>query len=186
MTYYDAALKALWLVWAVYWIVNAWGNKRTVRRVSPGARLLTFILLFGLFLAFHLYPGTFERHLYARTVPVEIAGISVCASGVAIAIWARRTLGKNWSGSPTVKEDHELIQAGPYRLVRHPIYTGILLMVAGTGLCYGKVREAFLFLFIFVMFWIRLKIEESFMCQQFPEAYPEYRNSTKALIPYFL
>jgi protein-S-isoprenylcysteine O-methyltransferase Ste14 len=117
---------------------------------------------------------------------IETIGVVLCMLGVAFAIWARNVLGENWSGAPQIKEGHELIQAGPYRLVRHPIYTGILLAMFGTGFGFGRIQSLVLFLFCFAALWLKLKVEESLMSQQFPEAYPAYRKKTKALIPYLL
>ena len=106
------------------------------------------------------------------------------ATGLAFAIWARHTLGRNWSGNPTVKEGHELVETGPYRLVRHPIYTGFLLAIAGTGIGRGQVRQLFIFGTAFVLLWAKLRIEESLMLRQFPQTYPGYMKRTKALVPF--
>src|ERR1017187_7501034 len=102
------------------------------------------------------------------------------ATGLAFAIWARHTLGRNWSGNPTVKEGHELVETGPYRLVRHPIYTGFLLAIAGTGIGSGQVMQLFIFGTAFVLLWAKLRIEESLMLRQFPQTYPGYMKRTKA------
>jgi protein-S-isoprenylcysteine O-methyltransferase Ste14 len=184
--YYGPILKVIWAIFALYWIAFAWGNKRAVQKSSPGFRLIPILGAFGLFLLAKAHPDFFLRQLYVRDASVEMTGIVLCVVGVALAIWARTLLGRNWSGNPQIKEDHELIQAGPYRLVRHPIYTGILLAVFGTAFCRGRMLDLVLFLFLFVVFWIKLKVEESFMAKQFPEAYPPYRKSTKALVPYIL
>jgi protein-S-isoprenylcysteine O-methyltransferase Ste14 len=186
MNTFNTAIRMVWLIWALYWIANLRGNKPTVRKISPSIRLLALLLFLGLFWLFDPYPRFFHRQIYVRTDSIEIVGIVLCACGAAIAIWARRVLARNWSGSPTIKEGHELIQSGPYRLVRHPIYTGLLVMVLGTCMGDGRVRDLVLFLSTFVMLWIMLKVEESFMCEQFPEVYPQYRNSTKALVPFVL
>jgi protein-S-isoprenylcysteine O-methyltransferase Ste14 len=183
---YRIVIRVIWLIFALYWLACARGNKRAVRKLNPGFRIPPILGLIGLVLLFIAYPGFFRQQLYARTTAVETIGIVLCMLGVAFAIWARNVLGKNWSGVPQIKEGHELIQAGPYRLVRHPIYTGILLAMFGTGFGIGRVQSLALFLFCFAALWIKLKIEESLMSQQFPETYPPYRNRTKALIPYIL
>jgi protein-S-isoprenylcysteine O-methyltransferase Ste14 len=183
---YAAVIGITWLCFVLYWLACSWGNKRAVRKLSPGFRILPILCFFGLFALFASHPGFFRQQLYARTAAVETTGIVLCMLGVAFAIWARNVLGQNWSGIPQIKEGHELIQAGPYRLVRHPIYTGILLAMFGTGFGFGRVQSLVLFLFCFAALWLKLKVEESLMSQQFPEAYPQYRNRTKALIPYLL
>ncbi|MGA3145773.1 MAG: isoprenylcysteine carboxylmethyltransferase family protein, partial [Verrucomicrobiota bacterium] len=96
----------------------------------------------------------------------------------------RSGLGGNWSGSVTFKENHELIVRGPYRFVRHPIYTGILLMILGTAIISGRA-VAFLALIIgFLIYWQRLRQEEALLTKHFPETYPGYKSRTKALIPF--
>jgi protein-S-isoprenylcysteine O-methyltransferase Ste14 len=183
---YGTAIKIIWAVLILYWVAYSRGNKNAVRKLNPAIRLLPLLCLFGLFMLFDAYPGFFHRQLYARNGLVEAIGVVLCGLGAALAIWARNVLGKNWSSVPQIKAGHELIQTGPFRLVRHPIYTGILLALFGTCFGRGRIQGLVLFLFCFVAFWIKLKVEESFMSQQFPEAYPQYRNSTKALIPHIL
>jgi protein-S-isoprenylcysteine O-methyltransferase Ste14 len=184
--YFGPVIAVIWAIFLLYWIACAWGNKRAVQKLSVGFRIIPILGVVGLFRLVHIYPHFFLRQLYARTESVETIGIVLCMLGVALAIWARTILGRNWSGIPQIKEGHELIQAGPYRVVRHPIYTGILLAIFGTGFGRGRMLDVGLFVFCFVTFWIKLKVEESLMSKQFPEAYPTYRKSTKALIPYVL
>jgi protein-S-isoprenylcysteine O-methyltransferase Ste14 len=183
---YRIIIRVIWLCFALYWLACSGGNKRAVRKLSPGFRILPILGIFGLVLLFAAHPGFFREQLYARTTMIETIGVVLCMLGVAFAIWARNVLGENWSGAPQIKEGHELIQAGPYRLVRHPIYTGILLAMFGTGFGFGRIQSLVLFLFCFAALWLKLKVEESLMSQQFPEAYPAYRKKTKALIPYLL
>jgi protein-S-isoprenylcysteine O-methyltransferase Ste14 len=116
----------------------------------------------------------------------RVVGITACAAGVALAIWARHTLGKNWSGSPTIKEGHELIESGPYRYVRHPIHTGILLAVARAGLGSGQMKHPNSLGLALVTLWVKLRIEEALTLRQSPQAYPGYMRRKKALIPFIL
>jgi protein-S-isoprenylcysteine O-methyltransferase Ste14 len=106
------------------------------------------------------------------------------ACGATVAIWARFTIGTNWSGVVTLKEDHELVQAGPYRFVRHPIYSGILLMGLGTQIVYAEAFGFELLLFVSAVFAYKLRIEEDLMTEQFPSQYKEYRRHVKAIIPF--
>jgi protein-S-isoprenylcysteine O-methyltransferase Ste14 len=184
--YYGPVIAAIWVIFILYWIACAWGNKRAVQKLSPGFRIIPILGIIALVRLVPVYPRFFLRQLYARTESVETTGIVLCMLGVALAIWARTILGTNWSAGPQIKEGHELIQAGPYGLVRHPIYTGILLAIFGGGFGRGRMLDVVVFLFCFVTLWIKLKVEESFMSKQFPEAYPAYRKSTKAIVPYVL
>lgn len=127
--------------------------------------------------------GSFGRFEYQFSYGVQILGVILCVLGLAFAIWARRDLGRNWSGTPSMKEDHELVTSGPYRFVRHPIYTGMILALFGSVLASGII-----WLVIFIIFCInflyQLPVEEKYMMQLFPNEYPEYKKRTKALIPF--
>jgi protein-S-isoprenylcysteine O-methyltransferase Ste14 len=99
------------------------------------------------------------------------------------AVWARVYLGRNWSSAPTIKEGHQLIRGGPYRFVRHPIYTGILLALVGTVLANGKVRGALAVVLIWFAWTVKSRMEEEFMMRTFGAEYEEYRRTTGGLIP---
>jgi protein-S-isoprenylcysteine O-methyltransferase Ste14 len=103
-----------------------------------------------------------------------------------MAIWSRRTLAGNWSSDVTFKQGHELIQNGPYRFTRHPIYTGILFMALGTAVAGGLLRCWLGFLLFFAALWIKLSQEEALLLRHFPETYPSYRTRVKALIPFII
>jgi protein-S-isoprenylcysteine O-methyltransferase Ste14 len=93
-------------------------------------------------------------------------------------------LAGNWSGSVTLKQDHELIRTGPYRFVRHPIYTGALIAVLGTAFAIGQLRGLLAFALTFFAFRYKSQIEERLMIENFGDAYRSYRSSVKALIPF--
>jgi protein-S-isoprenylcysteine O-methyltransferase Ste14 len=111
-----------------------------------------------------------------------LVGAVLVAAGLAFAIWARRHLGRNWSSSVVLKQDHALIRSGPYRWVRHPIYTGILLALLGTAVTIGELRAAIGFALFVVSFVLKSRAEEKWMREVFPE-YEQYRGNTAALIP---
>jgi protein-S-isoprenylcysteine O-methyltransferase Ste14 len=176
-----------WIVFFAYWTVKRFGNKKIIRRQSFSSRLITKVLTTaGFFLMF--LPDLSFGFTGWRFVPMSpvigAAGVVVCACGVGFAIWARRTLGRNWSGVVTVKENHELITNGPYRFVRHPIYTGMLLAVLGTVIVVGEVRALVALALFFLAFLGKMRQEERFMESEFPDAYPKYRRRVRALIPY--
>ena len=116
-------------------------------------------------------------------VGVQLIGVILCAAGIAIAIWARVYLGRNWSGTPSIKEGHELVTSGPYRFVRHPIYTGMILAFLGSALVAGIIWSV-VFLFFTINFLYRIPVEERYMTQLFPDQYPEYKKKTRALVPF--
>lgn len=124
-----------------------------------------------------------RRELWPPTAATGALSDLLAIPGLAVTLWARAALGRNWSAAVTFKQDHELIQRGPYAYVRHPIYSGLLLMLLGTAVASGRLRS-----FVFVGVWfpllaIKAHFEEQLMVRHFPEAYPDYRRRVKALIP---
>ena len=95
-------------------------------------------------------------------------------------------LGRNWSGVVTVKQDHELIRSGPYRYVRHPIYTGLLIAFAGSAIARGEWRGILALAIVFAALWRKLRLEERWMIETFGDAYLRYRAEVRALIPFVL
>ncbi|MGC1492577.1 MAG: isoprenylcysteine carboxylmethyltransferase family protein [Candidatus Acidiferrum sp.] len=102
------------------------------------------------------------------------------------AVWAREHLGRNWSRSVTIKQDHELITTCPYAVVRHPIYTGILAGFLGMAIAISQVRGFLAFVLVFLALWIKFRMEEKWMRAQFGETYATYARQTAALVPYLL
>jgi protein-S-isoprenylcysteine O-methyltransferase Ste14 len=182
---YHYVFLALWLILVAYWIYGYFGNKRSVYVWRPCWRLAAMAAFVAFVVLCKELPAMNAR-VFRPAEPVVWIGIAVCAAGLAFAIWARRTLGRNWSGAATIKEGHELITRGPYRFVRHPIYTGLLTGVAGTLIGSGKVRELVILAAAALAIWAKLSVEERLMLRQFPEAYPEYRRRTKAIIPFVI
>jgi protein-S-isoprenylcysteine O-methyltransferase Ste14 len=129
------------------------------------------------FLSDRMHPGGPTTHWIAA---------AVVAAGLAFATWARVHLGRNWSGTVTVKSDHELIRSGPYRFVRHPIYSGALLAVAGTSIARGEWRGLPAVLVLFAALWRKLQLEERWMGEAFGEDYAKYRSEVSALIPFVI
>ena len=106
------------------------------------------------------------------------------AAGLAFTVWARAHIGRNWSGTVTLKEGHELIRSGPYALVRHPIYTGLLLAFTGTAIACGDPAAVIGLVLVLVSFLYKLRIEEGFMRALFPEQYASYAAGVPALVPF--
>ena len=179
---FGCAWGALVLVWAVGWRIA----KPTSHTAEGPGRLTPYLpVLIGLaLLELHVVPASWIRDpLWPHSVAMDAAGLSITVVGAAFAIWARLTLGRNWSSLPQVKEQHELVVEGPYRIVRHPIYTGLILAVAGSGLAQGKGIWLFMVVLIFASYWLKIRVEEHLMMETFPQEYPAYRRRVKALIP---
>lgn len=182
-------ITGCWLVFVATWVIGALSTKRTVYRETRAQRLRYWVwLVIACFLL--LYGRRLPYPLSLRVVPAmappACSAAVLCIIGLAFAFWARVTLGRNWSGVVTLKEGHELVERGPYRFVRHPIYTGILTMFFATALALGHVAGFAATLLMFASFWIKLCVEEQLMLQQFPHRYTAYRRRVKRIIPFVL
>jgi protein-S-isoprenylcysteine O-methyltransferase Ste14 len=180
MTALKISIGVLWVVFWVYWLASAAGAKRgsRSRRTWP-PRLIIVVLVLVLLRVFR--PGS----LAVDDPILEAVGTVLFLAGLGLAVWARIYLGNNWGMPMTQKDDPELVTSGPYRLVRHPIYSGILLAILGTTLA----TTLYWLIALIVMgayFLYSARVEERLMAETFPEAYPSYRASTKMLIPFLL
>ncbi len=182
-------IAALWIAWEIYWIAAARGTKRTV---SSEPFITRLPVVAGLALAiFLLFASPWLGGFLGAAVPPSgdlgyFLGFSAAVAGAGFAFWARRTLGRNWSGRVTIKEDHELVTNGPYRWVRHPIYTGGLLIVAGSALALGRVGGLISVAIMTTIFLHKIRLEEKVLEDHFGARYTEYRGHTHALIPFLL
>jgi len=184
-------ISTIWLVFAIVWMVAAFASKRSVQRQTHGSRALHAILMFtGMLLIFNFWNLLTHGLLVTRLVPETpfwvLFGAVLAVAGILICFWARVILGTNWSGTVTIKQNHELVRRGPYAFVRHPIYTGLLTGMLGTAIVYGLAR-GFVGVFICTLaLWIKSQTEEQFMVQQFGEQYLQCRQQVRVLIPYIL
>ena len=182
-------IPACWTLFAVIWLLTAAFNKRSIYRESGAQRLRYSILLVLAFLLLtkrHRLPYPLDVQIIPAAETVEWTAGILCIAGLAFCVWARATLGRNWSGTITLKEGHELIERGPYRLVRHPIYTGLLVMFLATAIAFGHLGGFVAVVIAFASFWIKLSEEEKLMRQQFPEQYRSYEQRVKRIIPFVL
>jgi protein-S-isoprenylcysteine O-methyltransferase Ste14 len=175
---------ALWGVLALLWLVAAPFARKTVRSEGFVSRVRYLVpALAGAAVLTLRLPFLGDRWL--PDAPwVGALSVALTAIGVAHAAWARLTLGRNWSGTVTVKEGHELVQRGPYALTRHPIYTGALLAFAGTVIGVGTARALLAIVPVVLALRGKMRLEERFMTEQFGEAYTAYRARVKALVPF--
>jgi len=180
---------ACWGLFYVYWLASAFATKKTaVRESFIGS--LSYRLPVALAAMVLAYAARMPRPMSAvafpHTTPVCVLVIAFSTVGLFTCLWARITLGRNWSSVVLVRVDHELVQTGPYRFVRHPIYSGIILMFAAIVLLVGRLAGILalgLFVYSFVL---KLRREERVMMEQFPTSYPEYIKKTKTLVPFIL
>ncbi len=180
-----------WLFFLAFWAWNARRVKSTARNESTAARFFKYWLpLMVAVVLVQPIEGMQDSLIRLRFVPpsewLPLLGVLMVWAGVLFCCWARVVLGRNWSAVVQVKQDHELIVRGPYRWVRHPIYTGLLLAFLGTALAIGEWRALLAVAIVAGSFWIKLRLEERWMREQFGEAYVAYMARVKALIPWVL
>ncbi len=185
--FHESFFPVVWIAFLLYWRIRAAGTK-TAQRSEPPAlgmlRALAFLLAIVLLSIPRIPLPWLYRQLWPPGIRTFWIGAAVTVGGLLFAVWARHYLGGNWSSSVTVKQGHELITTGPYALVRHPIYTGILTGFFGTAIALSQVRGVIGFVLMLVVLWAKLRTEEAWMRSQFGETYAAYSHQTAALVPY--
>jgi len=178
----ELVFAAGWAAFCAYWIVAAFSMKRG--RV-PWARELRIRAVLAVVVVVVIRLGAF-RGRGIQTDPWCLGiGLAVFAAGLSFALWARLQLGRNWGTPMTQKVDPDLVTSGPYHWVRHPIYSGILVAGAGTALALSWPWLVAVALAA-VYFLYSASVEERYLTEQFPDAYPAYKRSTKMLLPFIL
>ena len=168
-----------WVAFWIYWIFASVGVKKGRIRWGREAGVRVVIVLIVLLL---VRIGAFKGQTITSDPWLKGIGLAIFASGLALAVWARVFLGRNWGTPMSLKVDPDLVTTGPYRRVRHPIYSGIILAMVGTAVAvswYWLIAVALLGTY----FVYSAVIEERYMIRLFPDAYPDYKRSTKMLIP---
>ncbi len=179
-----SALRVLvvvaWIAFGLYWLLSARSAKKGSQRTReiPLRILIAVAVVLALRL---LHVGAIDVH---GTVLAAL-GTVIVACGLGFAVWARVHLGRNWGMPMTLKDEPELVTSGPYGLVRHPIYTGILTAVVGTALVIDLI-VLIVAVILGAYFVYSARVEEKNMIAAFPAAYPAYRARTKMLIPLVL
>jgi protein-S-isoprenylcysteine O-methyltransferase Ste14 len=138
---------------------------------------------FGLMFDLAIPVGWLERQILPHTVAVTWLAFAITFAGCALAVWARLILGGNWSGSISLKQEHALIRTGPYRWVRHPIYSGLVLAMLGTAIGLGQIRGFCGAAVMLVAFLIKARSEDNLMHRTFGAEHDAYRATTGALLP---
>ena len=180
-----------WLIFFIWWGVSALFTKKSVTKRGWWWRIYLMIVLILAFIFINkskTNPGI-AKELFINTFFVAAPLISIIAAifavaGVSLAIWARIYLGRNWSGYVTYKKNHELVTSGPYKYIRHPIYSGVMLMLIGTWLSFPTDWFSGLFIIYIIIFLWRTKREEKIMIRLFGKRYKDYMKRTKRLIPW--
>jgi len=171
-----------WAAFWIYWLVAAFSMKRGRLPLARELRIRAVIFVLVIIL---LRLGAFQNNGLNSDPWLAGLGLVLFAAGLGFAIWARIHIGRNWGTPMSQKNDPELVTSGPYQLVRHPIYSGILVAGIGTAVALSWSWLVAVAL-AGIYFVYSATIEERNLTEQFPDAYPEYRRSTKMLVPFIL
>jgi protein-S-isoprenylcysteine O-methyltransferase Ste14 len=174
------AIGGAWLVFWIYWLASATTSKQSVK--SGWRTRLAGVTAVGVFLIAGVLRG---GSLAVHNVVLEAIGTLLFACGIALAVWARLHLGRNWGMPTSQRVEPELVTSGPYRFVRHPIYSGLLIAVLGTALVDNLLGLIVVAVLIAYFYYCGI-VEERNLAATFPQAYPEYKSRTKMLIPFLL
>jgi protein-S-isoprenylcysteine O-methyltransferase Ste14 len=205
----EAAIYIAWTLWVLSWILAAIWSSRAASRpglaVEAAYRVVTIVGVLLLFFTASPASRAPSDSIWSRVHPLVIplppvlsaplwimpvaggwACVGVTVLGFAFAWWARIHLGALWSGSITRKADHHIVDTGPYALVRHPIYTGIILAALGLAAVKGTPAALLGAAVLSASFWLKARFEEGFLRQELgADAYDGYRKRVPMLVPFF-
>ncbi|MDR3530171.1 MAG: isoprenylcysteine carboxylmethyltransferase family protein [Rhodopila sp.] len=184
---YRDLIPTLWLLWLAGWTISGWRTKRVLRAEGIASRLSHLIPLgagIALLVSRRAAGPWLARFVVTQSAWTFWTGAALVILGLCFAAWARIHLAGNWSGTVTLKQDHSLTRTGPYRLVRHPIYTGLLIAILGSAVAEAEWRGLVAFVLITLSFLRKIVIEERFLTAQFGDAYACYRAEVPALVPW--
>jgi len=177
-----------WAAWAILWAAMAFFSKSNKRRESPGQRLQHVIpAMLGFLLLFREGVGSpwFTRAIFPDDPVLMLVCVALTMLGLLFSVWARLALGSNWSGTVTIKANHQLIRRGPYRFIRHPIYTGMLTALLTTAITQRLVSGVLGFAVVYFALYRKALREESFLSQEFGDAFAEHQRHTGMFLPRF-
>jgi protein-S-isoprenylcysteine O-methyltransferase Ste14 len=175
-----------WMVFFLYWAISALSSKVAKKSESVLARfqrMVPLVVAYSLLFYQVTRVGWLGKRFVADTSAAAVIGVTLTTAGVAFAIWARWHLGANWSAIVSIREQHELIRTGPYRRVRHPIYTGMLLAMAGTALVLGELRGLLAFAITLFAFYWKARKEEAWLTREFGESFEAHTKQTGMFLP---
>jgi protein-S-isoprenylcysteine O-methyltransferase Ste14 len=182
--------RYIWALFWGYWILSAAYTRSKVKKVSSGQKSIQWIFhLIFVILAFSitLYEFknlTFWREIIPHNLIVEYLGVIILLISLSFAIWARISLGRNWSGAIQMVEGQRLVRNGPYKYIRNPIYTGIVCGFFGTFITFGTTASLVGFIIILSTYIVKIDKEQRYLIEEFGEEYKKYISESWALIPF--
>ncbi|MGH9715180.1 MAG: methyltransferase family protein [Candidatus Acidiferrales bacterium] len=185
---FGATIEILWFLFLAYWLFAARRVNR-MRTREPVWHRLSYLLLIVfaviLFSSDARWFGILNRRFVPWSYWIADAGVPLTAAGIGFAIWARNHIGRFWSATVAIREEHQLIRTGPYARIRHPIYTGILVALVGTALVVGTCRGVLAFLLILSSLAFKARREEALLTREFGPAFDDHRRHTGFFLPRF-
>jgi protein-S-isoprenylcysteine O-methyltransferase Ste14 len=181
LPWFKAAI-VVWALLSVYWEIAATKASAATSSESSGARAF-HVVVTNLGIILILAPLYGMGRLWPVWIPLMAAGVIIEAMGAGIALWGRHALGRNWSGRIAINKGHVLIRSGPYKVVRHPIYTGLLIMSIGAALVTGERLAVVGLMVVFFAYWRKVRLEETKLSLAFGPEYEVYRRETWGLLP---
>jgi protein-S-isoprenylcysteine O-methyltransferase Ste14 len=176
----------MWIIWLIGWNIAGLFVHRTRSAEGRLIRLQHILpLAIGSVLMMHSRRRPYLIGRLYESDGVEWLGSAVTLAGMMVSVWARVHLGRYWSGIITLKEGHRLIRSGPYRLARHPLYTGFLTACLGTTITASTGDALIGFAVILIAFLIKMRREETLLIGEFGEEYAQFRKEVPALVPMF-
>ncbi len=176
------ACLGCWVVFSFYWDIAAKNSAPAKSSEAKASRRVHVFLANAAVVLIAAPIHGLGRFLPASALLMAV-GLAIEVAGLSLAIWARRHLGRNWSGEITIKQDHQLIQTGPYRYLRHPIYTGLLMMYAGLTVATGEWLGVIGLAVAVFAYWRKTRMEEATLGVAFGAEYDAYRRDTWAIVP---
>jgi len=181
------AITCLWWAWALIWLALSLARMSDARREPAWQRVAYIAPLVAAIVLNASMPGP-GGLLVGQVFPYQsiagVAGVALSLFSLAFSVWARLALGRNWSGTVTIKQDHQLVTCGPYRIARHPIYLGMLMMFVGNAIGLGQWRTILALALFLAAIVPKLRKEERWMEEHFGDAYRGYAHRTAALVPF--
>lgn len=188
-----AVTYAAWFVTMVYFVISMFTARRIAQREARQRRLADIALIWGgyflIFFQLEVHPpAAWNSHFFIAPVwrqPLGVTGAVLAVAGLAFTCWARAVLGRYWSGTVALKADHKLIQSGPYRVVRHPLYTGLMTATLGTALSVGLWQTLAGAALLWIAFLSRAHREDALLSGQFGQQFADYQARSGRLLPRF-
>jgi protein-S-isoprenylcysteine O-methyltransferase Ste14 len=182
-----SVITGTWIVFLVFWGVSSFTAKRIARKERRagvlGRVLIAVVACFLLIRADDPRLGPLNLRFVPERLWIAWAAAAITVLGVLFAIWARVHIGKYWSSTVALKSEHQLIRSGPYARIRHPIYIGIILAIAGTSLAVGRYAAILALAIYVVAFWFKARKEEALLAGEFGPAFEDHRRSTGFFLP---